>query len=680
MLGLEDLLAANLAVRQGQVQPEVLRPILEQLDGRPERASLLRHLHEQQLLAIDLARGIHEAVQRRLRRLGEDAYAAQVRAHGAVPPEVLAGLREQLARDDYAWSLGERLVREHGLPPDRHHAFAQAAHGELARHEANVREQNRSARYAPTLGVADSDRLMATSGELAPRPAAPPPSPAPSPPGPGAGPLGSAFGQRPPAGGGSPFDSIRSQPSPYYAGAGPAAGPDDGERTISLDNPLQPFGGGAPDPDRTVTFGPGGPDAGPGPDDVVDAGRTIRFQSTLPTPGGAGEEADRTIDLPAGSVEDARAAGGGPNPFRTVGMQVGGAGGAEPPTSDQTIKLSAEDMATSDPGAGSARIHERFEVVRELGRGNMGVVYLARDPDQGGRFVAVKLVQGAGNDEARARFRREILVSRRMQHEHVIEVFDAGELPDGSSFMVMEYLEGEELRDVLERTGALPVERALEVFEQLLRGLAAVHEGGIVHRDLKPENLQVLQRFGGDHIKLMDFGISRFLDDAEVEEPVFVTMKGTLSGTPAYVAPEAVLEPEKVLTSHDVYACGVILYELLTGQLPFPADRSLKDILADTLHSRPKPLAEARPEGSPWPKPLEALVNRLLEKAPETRPADGGAALAAFLEARRELEEGPRAPKRRRRNGAASRGKEGITKRLLRAITSVFKRGPVEDD
>lgn len=303
----------------------------------------------------------------------------------------------------------------------------------------------------------------------------------------------------------------------------------------------------------------------------------------------------------------------------------------------------------------------KYTLQSELGRGAMGVVYKATGP--AGETVAIKVVQGPATEEVRGRFEREILVSQRAIHQHVIEVFDAGELKSGSSYMVMEYLEGESLQGILLREGAQSIERALDLLEQLFRGLEACHEKQIVHRDLKPENLQVIQRNGRDHVKIMDFGVSRFLDQAATDENLFMTMRGQLSGTPQYVAPEAVLEPDVVLTSHDVYASGVILYELLAGALPFSDARTLRDLLADTVHSRPKPLDEANPKNAPFPEPIQRLVRRLLEKDPEARPANGAEGLALMAEIRQALAEGP-----------APDPNEGITRRFIRKITGIFSR------
>ena len=327
--------------------------------------------------------------------------------------------------------------------------------------------------------------------------------------------------------------------------------------------------------------------------------------------------------------------------------------------------------APQGPGSLSegSLVDGRYRIERELGRGAMGVVYLAKIEPQM-RPVALKCIQGVSDAEALGRFKREILVSKRLQHPNVIRVFDAGQFPDGSQFMVMEYLTGTSLEAFIAEQGAQPMARSLELFEQILEGLASVHSAQIVHRDMKPENIQIMEVDGQDVIKIVDFGIARFLDQEEVAdeqgEEIFQTVKGTLSGSPMYVAPEAVMDPEQVSTSHDVYAAGVILYELLAAKKPFEEAKTLREILTNTLESRPKPLDETHPEGAPHPAALERLIRKFLEKDPDLRPATGEAGLEVLREARGELRvfrQGEGAPE------------SGITGRLFRRITGLFGRG-----
>lgn len=282
-------------------------------------------------------------------------------------------------------------------------------------------------------------------------------------------------------------------------------------------------------------------------------------------------------------------------------------------------------------------VEERYRVAEELGRGAMGVVYAVIDEESGQR-LALKVILGGASAEARARFRREILVSERIQNPHVIRVLGHGHLLDGAEYLVMEYLEGESLSAILRREGPLPFDRALELLSQLLEGVQSVHRRRIVHRDLKPSNLQVVERDGYEHVKIVDFGISRFLDDASPDDQlVFVTMAGVISGTPQYVAPEAILEPGDPRRSHDIYSCGVVAFRMLTGDLPFSRVLSVPEQLQCTLYERPRPLDEVCPERAPHPRPLQDLMNALLEADPRARPKTAADALVLVEQVRSQL-------------------------------------------
>ena len=633
MLSLEDLYVASQAQRLQLVDGERLRGLLSELARQPERVQLVRVLHDRFALPLHQSKGLYDQAQRYLRQRSEERYALLLKR--GVPAEQVDQLSREQAAANYSWTLGERLVTAGRITPQQHAQLLAEAQRQLGDEERTLVQKNLALAFAPVLGPPPGARPpLTTSGEIPV--------------------VGGALGaelsgddaertMQLPAG--SFSGDLGAPPPPPLPGA---PGGEDGVRTMELDRPASgSFHGGS-------------------------------FVQPLDgTPQGAAAEEDElsfdasalTVQLGPGSVADAMGAGSGlgappqgaaaqANPFGTLQFD---------PSSGQAAGGGPAPVASGGLGAGQV-LGGRFAVERELGRGAMGVVYLARDPARGP--VAVKVVQGPATEEVRGRFQREIAVSKRATHRHVIEVFDAGELPDGSSFMVMEVLEGQSLQGLILREGPQPVERALALLEQILEGLAAVHEAGIVHRDLKPENLQVLEREGADHIKLVDFGISRFLnDDSPEAENMFVTVRGQLSGTPQYVAPEAVLEPDTVAASHDVYACGVIAYELLTGVLPFPPARNLRDMLSNTVNARAIPMDEAHPAGAPYAPALERFVRRLLEKDPEARPGTAAAALELLRETRDEL-----GGRTRRSGGGGSSESEGFTRRLLRSITGIFKR------
>ncbi len=262
----------------------------------------------------------------------------------------------------------------------------------------------------------------------------------------------------------------------------------------------------------------------------------------------------------------------------------------------------------------------RYMVERVLGRGGMATVYLARDRELD-RLVAVKALDGriANGDHADDRFRREALTVARLSHPHVVGVYDAGD-DEGEPFIVMEYVEGDGLDAILEREAPLAPERVLELALQACDGLGYAHDVGVVHRDVKPANLLV--RSDGA-LKVSDFGIA--LNSARTTQ---LTQAGAVVGTLAYLAPEqACAEP--VGPQADVYSLGVVLYEALTGSLPWQSENVLQ--IATRGHDAP---AEIRRD---VPPELKAAIMRSLERRPEARPPDGRA-LA------RQLMAGPEAP------------------------------------
>ncbi len=255
---------------------------------------------------------------------------------------------------------------------------------------------------------------------------------------------------------------------------------------------------------------------------------------------------------------------------------------------------------------------------KELGRGGMGAVYLAHEID-GGRKVALKLILDAQKSaDAVARFKREILATAMVDHDNVIHIWDAGETQDGAYFMAMESVPGEELADILEKRGALELKRCVHILDQILLGLESVHRGGVVHRDIKPENFRIFrdEKKGGiERVKIMDFGIARLLNkDSQFKDQIHQTMTGFITGSPAYIAPESVANPD-VDQRADLYSLGISLYYMLCGKLPFEAKRPT-DYLQMHLCETPPPLRQVNPK---VPAELEAIVNKLLEKEPEDR-------------------------------------------------------------
>ena len=253
----------------------------------------------------------------------------------------------------------------------------------------------------------------------------------------------------------------------------------------------------------------------------------------------------------------------------------------------------------------------RYEIVREVGRGGTAVVYLARQADLD-RDVALKELAGhhASDPSFVERFLRESRVAGSLNHPNIVTVHEYFE-HDGTAYIAMEYFERGSLR------GALPdltLPQVAGVLEGILAGLGHAHGRGIVHRDLKPENVMVTS---SGTVKIADFGVAKVLQDAAGNP---LTTSGTTVGTPAYMAPEQALATD-VGPPADLYAVGVVAYEMLSGDVPFRGSDVAMAVMLQHLNEQPPPLEAARPDLDPA---LRAWVERLLAKAPEDRPQTAG--------------------------------------------------------
>ena len=265
----------------------------------------------------------------------------------------------------------------------------------------------------------------------------------------------------------------------------------------------------------------------------------------------------------------------------------------------------------------------RFEINGVLGSGGAGIVYKALDRELG-EVVALKTMRPDaidGEPNALERFRSEIRLARRIAHRNVVRTYDIGEA-GGVHFISMEYVTGTSLRDLIDREGRLPVPATFSIARQLCRALEVAHEEGIVHRDIKPHNL-LLQPDGT--LKVMDFGIAR-----HVRRSTALTEVGMVVGTPDYMAPEQLMG-EVVDERADLYAMGVVLYECLTGVLPFAADSPL-GIIGRKLNATPVAPHE---RDAAIPLRLSEFVMRLLARDPSARPSSAAAAHDFVVEAER---------------------------------------------
>lgn len=289
---------------------------------------------------------------------------------------------------------------------------------------------------------------------------------------------------------------------------------------------------------------------------------------------------------------------------------------------EDDTRLQADPTVISESSADPLLGHtldEKYQLEERLGIGGMGTVYRARHLLID-RLVAVKVLnQRFVEDEAaRMRFHREAKAAGRLQHPNAVTVTDFGQTDDGFVYIVMELLVGRTLRDVLAKEAPLDSARAVSIMLQATEAVAAAHDAGIIHRDLKPANIFVVQRTEvPSMVKVLDFGIAKLAADSLDEDDPTLTVIGAMIGTPRYMSPEQ-CDGAELTPAADVYSLGVILYEMLTGMVPFSGSTPLAIAIkhASEEPRRPREIVSSIPED------LERVVLHALEKRPEDRPAN----------------------------------------------------------
>ncbi|NRA33480.1 MAG: protein kinase [Polyangiaceae bacterium] len=273
----------------------------------------------------------------------------------------------------------------------------------------------------------------------------------------------------------------------------------------------------------------------------------------------------------------------------------------------------------------------KYRIVRMIGEGGMGAVYEGENTLIS-RRVAIKVMLGsvAEQKDLVIRFEREAQAAGKIGNDHILEVLDLGVLENGDRFMVMEYLDGEALSDRITGLGRMTAEGAADMVRQTLVGLQAAHAAGIVHRDIKPENIFILKEKAGhkDYVKLIDFGISKF-NALTTEDGFRMTATGVVMGTPYYMSPEQAKGSNKADHRSDLYAMGVILYECVTGDVPFHA-KSFNELLFQIVLSDLKPAREIVPDLDVG---IDSIITKAMAREPESRfqtAADFIAALDAW--------------------------------------------------
>jgi eukaryotic-like serine/threonine-protein kinase len=278
----------------------------------------------------------------------------------------------------------------------------------------------------------------------------------------------------------------------------------------------------------------------------------------------------------------------------------------------------------TDPFIGTI-VGERYRIVSRIGVGGMGAVYRAEHTMMR-RDLAIKVLlpELSGKEEFARRFEREAESASRLDHPNIITTTDFGRTGDGSLFLAMEFLSGTSLGAAI-AAGPMRIERALAIERQILRGLDHAHAAGVVHRDLKPENIMLVERDGQrDFVKILDFGIAKVTEPQSGGQAL--TQAGVIFGTPEYLSPEQALG-EAVDARADIYAAGVILYEMLAGRRPFESEDKVKIISMHLAHAPPR--VRDVNAAVDLPVPLEQAVLQAMEKSRENRFATAAALMQA---------------------------------------------------
>jgi tRNA A-37 threonylcarbamoyl transferase component Bud32 len=286
----------------------------------------------------------------------------------------------------------------------------------------------------------------------------------------------------------------------------------------------------------------------------------------------------------------------------------------------QTTPQSPADRKSA-PGAAKfdalvgATLADRYEIIRRIGEGGMGAVYEARHSIIGKRVaIKVLLEKFLENEELIARLLQEARLASSIGHQNIVDVTDFGTTRDGRAFVVMEFLEGESLAELIMRDAPLPVERSLGIVKQVASALGAAHAKGIVHRDVKPENVYLVRRGEQDFVKVVDFGVSKAVRSREEagSEWQRLTRTGAVLGTPLFMSPEQAAGREDLDERADVWAAALILYECLTGELPFRGNNYL-GVVAQIQNQAVQPPSALRPELG-IPPAVDRVLMRGLEK------------------------------------------------------------------
>jgi serine/threonine-protein kinase len=298
----------------------------------------------------------------------------------------------------------------------------------------------------------------------------------------------------------------------------------------------------------------------------------------------------------------------------------------------------AELRATGTWAPGTL-VRGRYRILSKIGEGGMGAVYKAKHTGFDElRAIKVLNPELSGDEVFHERFKREAYITRKLHHPNAVQVDDIDLAEDGSPFIVMEYIEGKSLKLVMQEQGPLPAPRVCSIAKQVAAALDAAHRLGMVHRDIKPENIVLVQAEEGEKAKVLDFGIARVKEGGmgEAAKSMDLTGGGFVVGTPLYISPEQAQgkRGDDLDGRSDLYSLGIVMYQMLTGTVPFKSDITM-DLLIAHIQKAPKPILLVRPDLQ-IPEALASLVMRMLQKKRELRPPSA----TALIEDLRRIEMG----------------------------------------
>src|SRR2546421_5281052 len=305
-----------------------------------------------------------------------------------------------------------------------------------------------------------------------------------------------------------------------------------------------------------------------------------------------------------------------------------------------TMTLCSVDAALlqnpSDPLLGQT-LAGKYRVEKLIKRGGMGAIYQGKHVLID-KTVAIKVLRPslALDDDVVARFSREAKAASRISHPHAVSVTDFGESENGIVFLVMEYLDGRTLKEIIKSEGPMALDRVVEIVRQVAGALDAAHEQGVVHRDLKSDNIMLSQTNGSDWAKVLDFGIAK-IQQPEGRHDVDITAANLVVGTPQYMSPEQCSQSGPIDARSDIYSFGIIVYEMLAGRVPFTGE-SPTVIMMKQVQDSPPSILEARPELAPG---VAQVISKALAKQPADRFQSAGELSAALTDAAAGASESP---------------------------------------